>query len=218
MAQFIRPPIEAREYRDDDGRVINYGNRWGRNSPPDESYSRTSNLDRYEPLQVVARAFIDYLASTNDVTLDKSASPVTDFLRPLEVLEAVRVSPLDPSCASLTFGFTSTPAVFLHAGVLHDFAFPTCGCDACDEGIGDTLDRLEWTVSAVTDGHFRESVTGRRRRWAGYEINTREQSESASVRVDSLSKDRIKSAARRLAIVPDWWAAWPLRLTDKICP
>jgi hypothetical protein len=218
MAPFVRPAFEAREYRDDDGRVIKYGNRWGRNSPPEESYSRTSNLDRYEPLQVVARALIDYLASTYDVTLDKSASPVADFLRPLEVLEAVRVSPLDPSCASLTFGFTSTSAVFLHAGVLRDFAYPSCRCDACDEGIGATLDRLEWTVFAVTDGNFRESVTGRRRRWAGYEINTREESESGSVRVGSLSKDRIKSVSRSLAIVPDWWAAWPLTIKDKIRP
>ena len=218
MTRFVRPEFAAREYRDDDGSVIKYGNRWGLNSPPEESYSRTSNLDRYEPLQVVARALIDYLESTYDVTLDKSASPIADFVPPLDVLESVRVSPLDPICASLTFGFTSTPAVFLHAGVLRDFAYPACGCDACDEGIGVTLDRLEWTVFAVTDGNFRESVTGRRRPWAGYEINTREQSESGSVRLVSLSKDRIKSASRRLADVPGWWAAWPLRVTDRIRP
>ena len=218
MAQFVRPPFDAHEYRDDDGRVINYGNRWGEHSPPTESYSRTSHLDRYEPLQVVARALINYLARTYDVTLAKSASGIADFVHPLDVLEAVRVSPIDPNCASLTFGFTSKSAVFLHAGVLRDFAYPTCGCDACDEGIGVTLDRLEWTVFAVTDGNFRESVTGRWRRLVGYEINTREQSESGSVRFRSLSKDRIKSASRRLAALPEWWAAWPLRLTDKIRP
>lgn len=218
MVDYVRPPFEAHEYRDDDGRVIKYGNRWGLNSPPTESYSRTSHLDRYEPLQVVARALIDYLASAYDVTLDKSESGIADFVHPLDVLEAVRVSPIDPNCASLTFGFTSTSAVFLHAGVLRDFAYPTCGCDACDEGIAVTLDRLEWTVFAVTDGNFRESVTGRRRPWAGYEIKTRVQSESGSVRLGSLSKDRIKSASRRLATVPEWWAAWPLRLADKIRP
>ena len=74
MAQFVRPEFAAREYQDDDGSVINYGNRWGQNAAPAESYSRTSNLDRYEPLQVVARALIEYLASTYDVTLDKSES------------------------------------------------------------------------------------------------------------------------------------------------
>ena len=211
MVDYVRPPFEAHEYRDDDGRVIKYGNRWGLNSPPTESYSRTSHLDRYEPLQVVARALIDYLASTYDVTLDKSASCITDFLRPLDVLEIVRVSPLDPICASLTFGFTPFPAVFLHAGVLRDFAYPNCGCDACDHGIEELLDYLEWSVFAVTGGNFRESITGHRRRWAGYEFNTGDRSESGSDRLDSLSKDRIKSASRRLATVPGWWAAWPLR-------
>ena len=127
MVDYVRPPFEAHEYRDDDGRVIKYGNRWGLNSPPTESYSRTSHLDRYEPLQVVARALIDYLASAYDVTLDKSESGIADFVHPLDVLEAVRVSPIDSKCASLTFGFTSTPAVFLHAGVLRDFAYPPCG-------------------------------------------------------------------------------------------
>ena len=80
MAQFVRPAFTAREYRDDDGKLIEYGNRWGLNSAPAESYSRTSNLDRYEPLQVVARALIDYLASTYDVTLDKSESGITGLV------------------------------------------------------------------------------------------------------------------------------------------
>ena len=35
-----------------------------------EKLSVTSSLDRYEPLHEVARALIDYLASTYDVTLD----------------------------------------------------------------------------------------------------------------------------------------------------
>ena len=158
-----------------------------------------------------ARALIDYLASTYDVTLDKSASPVADFLRPLEVLEVVRVSPQDPTCATLTFGFSSYPGAFLHAGVLHDFAFPTCGCDACDEGIDDLLDHLEATVFAVIGGNYRESIVGWPRRWVTYELNKMDGSEGGRTRLDAVSKDRIKSASRRLAAVPGWWAAWPSR-------
>ena len=116
MAQFVRPPVSARAYQDDDGRVIKHGNRWGRNSPPEESYSRTSNLDRYEPLQVVARALVEYLASTYDVTLDKSESCIADFLRPLDVLEDARVSPIDPTCAtSLTRPAGAMPAMRVSA-------------------------------------------------------------------------------------------------------
>jgi len=212
MAQFVRPPVAAREYQDDDGTVIAYGNRWGRNSPPEKSYSVTSNLDRYEPLHEVARALIDYLESTSEVTLENDASCIADFLRPQGVLEAVRVSPSNPDCATLTFGFTSFPAVYLHAGVLHDFAFPTCGCDACDEGINEQLDQVESRVFAVTSGNYRESVITRGRIWATYELNRADRSESGRGRLDAVSKDQIKSASRRLATLPGWWAAWLLRL------
>ncbi len=211
MAQFIRPPVAVREYQDDDGTVIAYGNRWGWNSPPEKSYSVTSNLDRYEPLHEVARALIDYLESTYEVTLENDALCIADFLRPQGVLEAVRVSPRDPTCATLTFGFSSYPGVFLHAGVLHDFAFPACGCDACDEGINEILDRLEQTVFAVVGGNYRESVTGRRRRWVTYELNRTDGSEGWRIGLGGISKDQIKSASRHLATVPGWWAAWPLR-------
>ena len=163
-----------------------------------------------------ARALIDYLASTYDVTLDKSASPAADFLGPLKVLEAVRVSPLDSTCASLTFGFTPFPAVFLYADVLRDFAYATCGCAACDEGIGAILDRLEWTAFAVLGVNYREAIVGWPRRWVTYELNKADGSEVGRSRLDARSKNRLKSASRRLAILPGGWAAWPLTLTDKI--
>ncbi|MGX9294439.1 DUF6226 family protein [Tsukamurella paurometabola] len=52
--------------------MIEYGDRWGIDSPPDDSYSRTINLDRFEPLHLVADALIDHLVSTYEVT----ATPV----------------------------------------------------------------------------------------------------------------------------------------------
>jgi len=56
MAQFFRPPVAARAYQYDDGTVFDFGHRWGRSSSPEKSHSVTSNLDRYEPSRVVARA------------------------------------------------------------------------------------------------------------------------------------------------------------------
>ncbi|WP_404810209.1 DUF6226 family protein [Microbacterium terricola] len=35
----------------------------------------------------------------------------------------------------MTFVLTEFPGVHLRAGVLHDFHFPTCGCDACDDDV-----------------------------------------------------------------------------------
>ena len=42
------------------------------------------------------------------------------------------------------------------AGPFHQFAFPACGCDACDEGADAQLDQLEETVFAVVNGDYRE--------------------------------------------------------------
>ena len=48
--------------------------------------------------------------------------------------------------AALTFVYTSFPSVLVQAGLLHDFSFPSCGCDACDETWESSADGLEWTT------------------------------------------------------------------------
>ena len=69
---------------------------------------------------------------------------VTDLLLlPNEVVHAVRVTPRNPASAPLTFVFTPFPGVYLHAGSLHDFHFPVCGCDACDDSVADLVEELE---------------------------------------------------------------------------
>ncbi|MFT4125119.1 MAG: DUF6226 family protein [Gordonia sp. (in: high G+C Gram-positive bacteria)] len=54
MSTYVRPAIPSRVYRDEHSAVIAYGERWGFDLPPDGSYSRTSNLDRFAPLHAVA--------------------------------------------------------------------------------------------------------------------------------------------------------------------
>jgi hypothetical protein len=227
MAQFVRPPLISRVYQDDDGKVIDYGRRWGRDGPPYDAYSRTSHLDRYEPVQVVANALIEYLDRTYDVVLESGPACVDVFLRPelglipgpVQYLEAMTISSRDLNCAPLTFGFTSLPGLCVRAGVLHDFRFPDCGCDACDEGIEDVLDRLEWAVFAVSHGDFQESIKGRRRGTINYAMNSAVGGESGSriwksrraLRHTGESPERLKAAADRLANAPNGWTAWPLR-------
>jgi hypothetical protein len=232
MAQFIRPPSTSRVYQDDEGKVIDYGRRWQPGDKPAESYSRTSNLDRYEPVQVVARALIDYLNRAYDVVLESGPSCIDIFLRPelgfnpspVHFLDAVTITPSKLTCAPLTFGFTSLPGLYLRAGVLHDFRFPDCGCDACDEGIDYLLDELEQAVFAVTQGNLQESIKGRRRGSIGYAMNFAGGSESGSTRWKPLrwnsrralwglgqSPERIKAAKDRLAKAPNGWTPWPLR-------
>jgi hypothetical protein len=82
MTKFVRPLVTSRVYQDGDGKVIGYGRRWGRDGPPYDAYSRTSHLDRYEPVQVVARALIDYLDRTYDVVVERGPSCTNIFARP----------------------------------------------------------------------------------------------------------------------------------------
>jgi hypothetical protein len=218
MTQFVRPHVTSRVYRDDGGRVIHYGRRWGRDGPPDDTYSKTSHLDRYEPVHVVARALIDYLVRTYDVVVENGPSCIEVFLRPelelvpspIAFLEAVTLSPQVLSCAPLTFGFTSFPGLSLRAGVLYDFHFPHCGCDACDEGIDYLLDELEQAVFAVAQGNFQESIS-RRGTWATYELNIADGWERGNSGLEGLSKHRIKAAKDRLAKAPNGWTPWPLK-------
>jgi hypothetical protein len=221
MSQYVRPPITSRSYVDDEGAVIDYGQRWGRDGPPHDAYTRTSNLDRYEPLQMVARALIDYLDRTYDVVLESGPSCMEVFLRPefglvpgpvdpADLIDAARISPQDLSCAPLTFGFTSYPGLWMCAGVLYDFAFPHCGCDACDEGIDYLLDEMEQAVFAVTQGNLQESISRRGTR-ATYELKRADGAASGRTRLDRRSKHRIKAAKDRLAKAPNGWTAWPLR-------
>ena len=80
-----------------------------------------------------------------------------DFARHRDFLRVTRLTPADPTAASLTFGFTAYPAVIVHSGLLHDFWFPVCGCDACDDTALRQVEELEQHVFAVVGGDYREA-------------------------------------------------------------
>ena len=44
MTEYQRPTFLMEIYRDEQGRPIDYGNRWAGASPPEDAYSRVSNL------------------------------------------------------------------------------------------------------------------------------------------------------------------------------
>jgi hypothetical protein len=156
MSTYHRPAFPVQEYRDDLGRPISYGQRW-EGSPPEDAYSRISYPERFAPLHAVADALIDWLQETFDVSVDESPEVASDLLRPPEdVVRAVRIVPSDKRAAGLSFVLTGFPGVYLHAGALHDFHFPVCGCDACDEGVLELADDLEWTVRTVVQGGYAE--------------------------------------------------------------
>ena len=209
VSPYKRSAVAARMFRDADGRVIEYGSRWV-GSPPDDSYSVTAHPERYEPLHTVADALITHLRATYDVTVEEGPAVATDLsLTDLDIIRSVRVRPNNSRSASLTFAFTGYPGVTVHAGLLHDFVYPPCGCDACDtiwEGEADDLERL---VFAVVAGGYRESITNGRRPWVEHALRYADGSSSGQSRAEDFPPERLAAARPVLRNLPEGWDAWP---------
>jgi hypothetical protein len=142
-------------FRDASGAVIEYGNRWSGESPPEDTYGVTSNLERFAPLHDVADALIEHLCSTYAVTITDDLS-LADKLaqKPVRVIRAAELVPERRDAVPLLFAFTSFPGVIVRAGALNEFAFPVCGCDACDDSIEAVVHYLEETVLAAAQGRY----------------------------------------------------------------
>ncbi|WP_400997914.1 DUF6226 family protein [Agromyces sp. GXQ0307] len=207
---YERPELPASVYVDEDGAPIEYGRRWGVNGPPEDAYSRTSNLDRFAGLHTVARAVIEWLRTVFDVEVETGPQVVADLLlQPGDPIHSVRLTPRSTESATLTFVLTSFPGVYLHAGVLHDFHFPVCGCDACDDDVLSLADELEWTVRMVVTGRYSESVEPHASGWLGYRLEEPGvRTNSGQSRTDEVPVERLERA-RHLAPADGLWHPWP---------
>lgn len=209
MSSYVRPRIDAPVFRDADGEVIDYGRRWiGR--PPPETYSVDTHPERFAPLHTVADALITHLVAAYDVRVFDSVDAAADLLRLNgEIVRAVRLQPSDSGCAAITFVYTPYPGILMHAGVLHDFFYPSCGCDACDSSWESEADELERQVFAVVGGRYRESIDGGLRPGVEFTLTYPNGSTSGRIRAAELPADRVKAAKTVLRIRPDGWAPWP---------
>ncbi|MDQ1175011.1 hypothetical protein QE430_003318 [Microbacterium testaceum] len=212
MQPYSRPLLEAPTFRDADGRVIEYGSRW-EGSPPEETYSVDTHPERFAPLHVVADALVAHLGRSYDVAVVGFSHVANDLLHSVDdMVRAVRVSPSDPACATLTFVYTSYPGVLLHAGILHDFYFPACGCDACDSTWESEAENLERCVFAVVEGGYRENVTGVDHPHAEHAFDYGpDGSSSGEGPMTEAQRHRLESAEPQMRYVAGAWAAWPLR-------
>jgi hypothetical protein len=164
MVSYKRPDFPVVTFRDTSGAIIEYGRRWrdrqGR-MPPEDTYSVVTHPERFAPLHTVADALIDYLTKRYEATASEDLAFVADLMFGHDdVLRAVRVEPASTDAAPLTFVYTNYPGVLLHTGLLHDFPFPGCGCDACDETAEGAADELEEIVMAVAEGRYQETYGG----------------------------------------------------------
>ncbi|MDZ8276367.1 DUF6226 family protein [Microbacterium aquimaris] len=210
MSSYVRPLIEAPTYRDSEGAVINYGNRWS-GSPPEDAYSVDTHPERFAPLHVVADALITHLSEVYDVDITEGSETASDLLHPAfhDVVRSVRVQPNDQRCASLTFVFTAYPGICLHAGVLHDFHYPVCGCDACDENWESEADDLEQQVLATVRGNYRETIECGLRPGIHYAFTYPDGARSGRARSQELPAQRLADAKPILRDLRDGWGPWP---------
>ncbi|GAA4066388.1 hypothetical protein GCM10023065_18300 [Microbacterium laevaniformans] len=125
---------------------------------------------------------------------------------------AVRVRPREPDCAGLTFVFTAFPGLLLHAGLLHDFPYPLCGCDACDTTWQREADELEEHVFAVVSGNYRESVERRDGEAAvWYQVRYPNGSSGGFSNAITVPAERLAAAKPVLRRLSSGWRAWPRR-------
>lgn len=214
MTSYQRPPIDAPAFRDADGEVIDYGKRW-EGSPPEDTYSVETHTERFAPLHTVADALITHLHATYDVDIDEGVDTAVDLLRPAvpEVVRSVRIRPKNPECAPLTFAFTAYPGIHLHAGLLHDFQFPVCGCDACDSTWGAEADELEQRVRAVVTGDYREVIERGFNPWIAHTFTYPDGGwRGGRSRAQDVPAERLSAAKPILRGLPDGWAAWDSRI------
>ena len=132
--------------------------RWGIEGPPPEAYSRVTNPERFQPLHSFAEGLVARLEARFDVERTEGYGLDAELERTGTTRPAIRLTPRGPRTAPLVFAFTPFPGVAIRSGRWQVDAFPTCGCDACDEHAEGEMERLAWLVDQVTAGRFREAI------------------------------------------------------------
>jgi hypothetical protein len=203
------------------GEAIPYGERWGESGPPEDSYSAEAHLERFAPLHTDADALVDYLVREYAVTVEHGTDHAADLLTPRDdVLRAVRITPAGRAAAPLTVVYTAYPGVVVHAGVLHDFTYPSCGCDACDETASSEARRLESMIFSVVAGGYVEKYPLGSERWCGYALVAADGSghEGGQSEIGPVAAARLREAAQILHSVSGGWQPWPRRRGSDTVP
>lgn len=223
MEPYVRPEIPAQEFRDAEGNVIPYGERWGMGSPPDDTYSVTAHRERFQPLADVARGIIAWLERTYDVTVVEDLTLASSVVSPRDEAEsALRLVPGSADAATLSFAFSTFPGVHLQAGARFSERFPSCGCDACDESVEGQARDLEEVVFGIVAGGLVESVRRETDRVAGlpvpgrrgfaFSLATEGGSRSGWSLPSSSEEEHTRAARRRIESRHGRpWAAWSPR-------
>lgn len=206
VATWYKTPARGPEgFRDPSGN----GHRWGEMGAPTESYGRVSHPERFAPLEDVLDALVGHLETSYLVKRVDAVHPGG---------RSIALHPDDPLAAPLRLELNKhqgQTSIRVFAGLLHDFVYPSCGCDACDESAENVGEELEETVLGVVAGGFAERIHGTgSSSLAEYCLNTLDGDSSGSDgRPVGTGPDMDPGgAAALLALIPNGWHPWPLKV------
>lgn len=162
--------------------------------PPPDAYARVTNPERYIVVQNAADVLVKRLAQTYQVHLSEP-DPDPDLVARLRASRAVRLDPDNSDAGPLVCTFTAFPGVILTLGGGYQCAYPSCGCDACNEVPDRVIGDLTQIVERYVQGGLSESVSGH----------------TYSFRIGGLSGTMViaDDDARRALPAYRSWKAWP---------
>jgi hypothetical protein len=164
--------------------------------PPEGAYGRVTNPERYVEVQQAAIQLLDHLEQTYMVRRSESM-PDQALIARNRATQVVRLDPEDDRSGPLVCTLTPFPGVRVTLGGGYEQAFPSCGCDACDEAPTEVIDELLRTVELFVQGHLAEGV----------------ERDTYSYRIGSKSGTRVLCDDDPRRTLPRFksWAPWPQR-------
>ena len=127
--------------------------------PPPDAYGRVTNPERYIVVQAATDVLVKRLAQTYQVRLGEP-DPDPDLVARLRALRTVRLDPDNSGAGPLLCTFTAFPGVVLSICGGYQCAYPSCGCDGCNEVPDRVIGDLTETVETYVQGGLSESVSG----------------------------------------------------------
>ena len=197
------------------------GDRWGIEGPPEEAYSRVTNLERFQPLHAAATELLDRLE--REFAVERlEVHEVDDELGRIRLARPpVRLVPHDPQAAPVVVALTDFPGLHLRFGSWRTELFPNCGCDACDDSPDELIEDITRIMEAVVSGGFRESIrvpSLLRSGWQESEFRLNDGHGGISTSESRIPRTRaleMTGGERHLALE---WKPWPQRNATAALP
>jgi hypothetical protein len=174
---------------------------------PDE-FSGVTRAGRFHVLHQAADTLLDELQEQYAVDRRETKEPASR--QPdAPVVRVVRLMPRSPAASQLSVAFTDFPGVVLRLGRWYEDAFPSCGCDACDESPDDLVEDLHIRVAAHVEGGLWERI---RRGLTTSWIETRLIAPGfRTSRQSPVSAYEARAARREGFAAAVQWGPWPRR-------